>query len=370
MIKIQTHFLVYALFIGITMRCALALSQIFFAVSSYACTSFGVLTNTGLIIGKNRDYMYSKQVFEYINPLKQFESWYGNAYHHSFPFYALISKSDVKFGINEAGLTAIEEDPPFPSDAAAHRRYIQPYQGYSEGMVLYGLLQNFSSVAEIVPYLDQIFSVAAPNFYQIADAHTILNVEVAYGAHDEDSQRAYKYTIINRPGESFAHTNTFLSPEFEALNQLSTNTGSINGSNNRLNKIKQKMESAKGDFSHAFNWYLDTSSDVGNGQNKNYCQNTSIFRSYLQNITAVGADTDSDTEYGTVSSFMVEYKEDNAPLIHLRLLESINTVENSAQKIVYKEAQLSLDSLFMKAPIPYMMHTFIRPAPVNGVCGT
>jgi hypothetical protein len=341
--------------------------QCSFSSFSISCTSFGIITNKGVIISKNRDYFYSKQVVEIVKPLKQFDKWYDNDYNYHFSFFSLISKNDVKFGINEAGLSAIEEDPSYPSDAFSQRKYMQPHNGYSEGMILYGILQNFSTVSEIVPYIDSIFSTAAPNFYQVADANNILTVEVAYGDENDAPKRAYKYNIISISGDYFVHSNTYLNPDFQILNLLSSNIDSINGSNNRFNKIIKNIKLAKGDYTSAFDWYLDTKSDIGSLMNKNYCQNTSLFRTYLQHITSVDADTESTTEYGTVSSFMVDYKE-AVPMVSLRLLQNINNLDNGDQKVVYKEMQAPLNKLFDNLPLVYSTRSFIRPSPVNGVC--
>ena len=66
-------------------------------------------------------------------------------------------------GVNQYGLTIIEEDPLYPNTPVLDRKYIQPINGNAEGMILYGVLQNFASVDEIQPFISKIFSVAAPN---------------------------------------------------------------------------------------------------------------------------------------------------------------------------------------------------------------
>ncbi|MFN8770461.1 MAG: carcinine hydrolase/isopenicillin-N N-acyltransferase family protein [Neisseriaceae bacterium] len=332
-----------------------------------ACTSFGAITESGSIIGKNRDFMYSKQTFELIEPLRQFVAWYGNSYNHQNQFYALMAGNDVKFGVNKYGLTAIEEDPPFPQGTYSQRRYMQPYTGYAEGMILYGILQNFATVDEIIPYINRIFSTAAPNYYQIADAHKILTVEVAYGNSDNDPVRKYVYRILKKRGDYFAHTNTYLEPQFESLNNMSTNKYGIAGSNNRLNKIGQYIKAANGNFNNAFSWYLDTRSDVRNPNDKDFCENTSIFRSNLQNLTSIRSDTKTNKVYGTVSSFMVEHK-GNEAIVHVRILNSIDKLKNGNQKITYKELNTPLSKLFASNQLEYSSHTFIRSSPTNGKC--
>lgn len=76
-----------------------------------ACTSFGFLTETGTVIAKNSDYYYDKQKVEVLVPNKQFAIWYDNTYNNDFKVFAQMANNNVKMGINEVGLTAMEEDP-------------------------------------------------------------------------------------------------------------------------------------------------------------------------------------------------------------------------------------------------------------------
>lgn len=342
-------------------------SLLLFSNIANACTSFGVITPQGTLLGKNRDYLYGKQSFELVQPLKQFNDWYGNAYGHQNAFYALIADNDVKFGINAAGLAVIEEDPPFPENADAHRRYIQPYTGYSEGMVLYGLLQNFNTVQEIIPFIDKIFSQAAPNYYQIADGKSILTVEVGYGASDQDPKRPYVYTLLNKTGDSFKHTNTYLDPTFVSLNKLARSQDSVKGSNHRLEKITQLIQSANPSYSSAFDWYLNTTSPVGSTEDKNFCLDTSIFRSNTKDLTSIDHHTTSDNIIGTVSSFMVQ-RQGNTTWVYVRILDSLKTLTNGKQQIVFKELKISLANLFKNKPLIFKTKYFSRKAPKDGVC--
>lgn len=334
---------------------------------AFACTSFGAITSDGTIIGKNRDYFYGRQDFVLMSPLKQFVAWYANPYQHKNTFYALISSGDVKFGVNELGLTAIEEDPLY-SQNTDNRMYYQPYTGYSEGMILYGILQNFTTVKEMIPYLNDIFSTAAPNFYQIADSNSILTVEVAYGANQFDTKRQFTYKIINKNRDYFTHTNYYLSPEFESLNMLQENKNLIIGAANRLNKITNYVRKSNDNYSNALNWYLDTTSDITNTTDKNWCQTTSIFRSNLQNLTKITREVKTNSVYGTVSSFIVQTK-NNIPMVSLRIIDTIDTLKNGNQKITYRELVIPLKTLFASDKLNYTQKTFIRPAPtINGVC--
>lgn len=79
----------------------------------FACTSFGYITKTGTVIAKNSDYYYDKQSVEILEPNKQFDLWYNNTYNNNLKVFAQMANNNVKMGINEAGLTAMEEDPQF-----------------------------------------------------------------------------------------------------------------------------------------------------------------------------------------------------------------------------------------------------------------
>ncbi len=78
------------------------LGALLFTQTTYACTGFGAITHVGTIMGKNRDYFYVPQKFERITSP------------HKNSFYAITSAESVSMGVNQHGLTAIEED------AAAH----------------------------------------------------------------------------------------------------------------------------------------------------------------------------------------------------------------------------------------------------------
>ncbi len=334
-------------------------------INGYACTSFGVVTKSGTIIGKNRDYYYDKQVFDLVYPNKQFTEWFGNSFKHNNKFYAVLSNNDVKMGVNQYGLTAIEEDPLYPG---LNRRYIQPMNGYSEGMVLYGILQNFATVDEIIPYIKNIFSSAAPNFYQIADKKKILVVEVGFAESDLNTTRPYVYDIINSEDGIFVHTNTYTSTKFLPLNKLKGNSDIEKGSNYRLNNMTQLLKHTKYNEVSLFDLFMNTKSSLSKVGDKNWCQNTSIFRSYIHetNHIKVG-DFENDKLFGTVSNLLITNFKDNTR-VNLRVLDSLDTLENGDQKIVYEELNVALNTLFTKKSMKFTRKFFVRKAPQNNIC--
>ena len=210
-----------------------------------ACTAFGVITNTGTLIGKNRDYYYGPQTINVTPPSSKLLNWHQNTYHHANHFFGLTASDGVAMGVNEHGLTAIEEDTIRPLDASTHRRFLEPVDGTLDGMVLYGVLQNFNTVDEMLPYLSSIFSVAAPDFYQFADAHKILTVEVAFASQDNDPKRQFHYRVMTKNGKQFEHTNIYVTPQYEFMNDIPSKASNTAGAQNRLITIKTLMAQTK-----------------------------------------------------------------------------------------------------------------------------
>ena len=135
----------------------LIISTLFFTQRVNACSGFGAITQNGTIIGKNRDYYYVPQQFGLVMPKQQFYHWYNNPYQHNNSFYAVTSAESVFMGINPHGLTAIEEDSLGTGNPQNAKEYktLQQEKGMPDGMVLYGILQNFNTVDEIIPYLSK-----------------------------------------------------------------------------------------------------------------------------------------------------------------------------------------------------------------------
>lgn len=352
------------------MKKLLLMGMILIAQVGNACTGFGIITQSGTLIGRNRDYFYNPQKFERMMPNQQFNNWYENNYHHNNEFYALTSKNNVSMGVNQNGLTIIEEDSPFPKNAEQNRRFQQPKNGTAEGMIKYGILQNFNTVDEIVPFISKIFSMAEPDFYQIADNKKILTVEVDYGDNNSDSTRKFTYQILSRTNDYFAHTNHYLTPEFTKSNLLRSNPDSESSSINRLKTITDLISLSKiKNMDTATNWLMNTSSPVSNHHDINSCQNTSLFRSNLQEFKSVDLNTGNDKIYGTVSSMVVSNNGNlNNSFITLRMIESITIDSKNRQLIKYKELHSSLSQLFTESNPTFYEHQFIRNPSVNGIC--
>ena len=346
------------------------MSALFFTQAANACTAFGAITESGTIIGKNRDYFYGPQTVGLVLPLQRFHNWHGNHYHHKNQFFALTASDGVAMGVNKHGLSAIEEDTLRPKDAKQHKRFFEPKNGTVDGMVLYGVLQNFNTIDEMLPYLSNIFSTAAPDFYQFSDPKKILTVEVAFGNNDTDATRPFKYRVLSKKNDYFTHTNTYVNPQFCPLNKLASSERSLNGANNRLKTITTFMSQSKHrTINEAAKWFMNTASFVSNQDDKNGCQNTSIFRSDLQGTQSISLRTQHDKIYGTASSLIISNHGDLTHSdIYLKMVDSITTDAHGNQIIHYKDLRTTLANLFSGSKLPFMKHQFVRKRPIKGLC--
>lgn len=350
----------------IVLICLLLLSNI-----CDACTAFGVVTTSGTIIGQNLDYYYApQQKFELMIPIQQFNNWYENNYGHNNKFYALVSANNIQMGINEHGLTVLEENAPFPTDYKKYRKFQQPVNGNAEGMVKYGILQNFNSVDEIIPFIYKIFSVAQPDFYQIADAKKVLTVEVAYGTDNADLKRKFTYRILSKHADAFTHTNFYLSSNLASLNHLKTDLDYMSGAENRFKKITELLAQSKSqNIDVAANWLMNTNSNISNKTDPNWCQNTSLFRSNLQGEKSIVVGAVNNKIYGTVSNMIVSNNGDlKNSVIYLRMIDSISTDSSHKQVIKYRELRTSLAELFSQTQPQFVRKELVRDPPINNIC--
>ncbi|HEV2613844.1 MAG TPA: carcinine hydrolase/isopenicillin-N N-acyltransferase family protein [Gammaproteobacteria bacterium] len=332
----------------------------FFIQPALACTGFGAITQSGTIIGKNRDYFYVPQKFGRVIPQKKFNHWYGNPYHHSNTFYALMSAESVSMGVNQHGLTAIEEDTIRPQHAQNAKEYkqIQQQEGTPDGLVLYGVLQNFNSIDEMTPYLSAIFTNAAPDFYQFSDANKILTVEVG-------NKSTFTYHILSKKQDYFAHTNTYLSPEYNELNDLIPNHEKVFiSSQNRLSRINYLLSHAtEFNINNASSWFMNTQSDTSE------CLNTSLFRSDLHGVTSINKNIPNDKAAGTVATMIVNNTGDfKSSQIYVMMIDSIIVQSDGKQLIKYNALNTSLENLFSGSQPKFVEHEFVRNPPVGGVC--
>lgn len=345
---------------------------VFFTNYANACTGFGAITDTGTIIGKNRDYYYVPQQFSMLKPIQKFNHWYENTYNHQNQFYAVSSAESVSVGVNQNGLTAIEEDvlsENHPQNAQEYKMQ-QQRAGTPDGLVLYGVLQNFNTIDEMLPYLSKIFSVAAPDFYQFADAKKILIVEVANTQKNTESPHQFTYQILSKGSSYFTHTNTYLNAEFTPLNKAIANTASLKSSENRLNAITDLVSHApEKNVDVASTWFLNTKAGSPNQNNANECLNLSLFRSDLQGLKSIDMRNPNEKIFGTVASMIVgnngKFKNSS---IYVMMLDSITTQNNGKQLVKYHELNTTLDKLFSKTEPKFVEREFMRNQPTNGVC--
>ncbi|MCC2626306.1 MAG: hypothetical protein K0R14_2179 [Burkholderiales bacterium] len=332
-----------------------------------ACTSFGFLTNIGTVIAKNSDYYYDKQSVEVLVPNKQFAIWYNNPYNNNFKVFAQMANNNVKMGINEVGLTAMEEDPILVKNPN-QRRYIQPIGGTAECMTLWGILQNFKTVDQVLTYLNAIFSHASPNYYEVADAHKILIVEVAFSTNDTDTTRKFSYRVLSKTGDSYTHTNIYQDARFINLNRLSVNPYATQGAEARNTRIKELLSTSDRSESNVLSWFLDTKSSVRNPKDNKWCLATSLFNSYLGQNTKVDTAILHSDAIGTVASmFVFNNSTPQQTKVIVRLVNKITTDAKGNQTIFYNETKLHLADLFV-GHYTFTEKKFTRLAPINGIC--
>lgn len=350
----------------------LVISAFFFSQISNACTSFGAITNSGTIIAKNRDYYYLPQKFGLVKPIQKFRRWYDNSYRHNNKFYALTSAESVSMGVNQNGLSAIEEDSLSPQRPKSAREYksLQEKAGTPDGMVLYGILQNFDSVNEMIPYLSRIFSAAAPDFYQFSDSKKILTVEVARSKNKDNLKHKFTYQILSKRNDYFAHTNTYLSSKFSYLNKLISNNDSLRSAENRLRIITRLLSrSTIRNIQVVSRWFMDTRSSLSTQNNPYECLNTSLFRTDLQKFKTVNMNPGNNKIFGTVATMIVSNHGDfKKSSIYLMMLDSITTQKNKNQLIKYNVLHSTLDKLFNESKPGFRAKEFIRKTSANGIC--
>ncbi|OGV26010.1 MAG: hypothetical protein A3F18_02115 [Legionellales bacterium RIFCSPHIGHO2_12_FULL_37_14] len=347
----------------------IVLVAILFSLSlANACTSFGMITNDGTIIGKNRDFYYGPQHVGVFTPKPRFFKAFLNKYSHKNLFYALEYKDGISMGVNQHGLTAIQEDFTPPHKPAKQRRFKEPLNGLRDSNLLYAVLQNFNSIEEMIPYINNIFKKSAPGFYQFADAHKILTVEVAFAANNKAPNRQFTYNILSKKGEYFTHTNSYLSPKFTHLNQ--GDQQNFISSNNRLKTITNLISNTKNvTIKNASAWFSLTRSNVSEKNKNGSCFNSSIFRSYIKGAKSVNLKQQSTKIYGTMSSMIVHNNKDLATSkLYLKLISGISTDQFGRQHIKYQSLYTNLKDLFSAKKLIFNNHKFTRMPPKNGVC--
>lgn len=163
--------------------------------SALACTLFGAqgsrVLGGGTLVVKNRDYRPEYQEMRMVQ---------GSRYR----FYGLYGGSEKKMGlkggVNEAGLAV------FSAAASCLPQKERQAMGRNTG-ALGKLLGRYATVEEA---LASGIDLGGPKFLLLADATELAWVEVG------DADRVTVRRVRNEP---LAHTNFYLSPEFEELNQ-------------------------------------------------------------------------------------------------------------------------------------------------------
>jgi len=111
-------------------------------------------------------------------------------------------------------------------------------------------------------------------------------------------------------------------------------------------------------------------SNVLSSKDANWCRNTSLFRTNLQNYKFVNLKDSNDNIYGTVSSMVIKNTGNpSTSQFYLLMLDSIVNDSNNQQLIKYKELNTTLANLFNEpSHLMFSDRELTRDAPVNKIC--
>ncbi len=184
---------------------------------SFACTTFASVNgaNQSTLIAKNRDEHPDIQSVAVFHPDGGY-AFLGMVSQQK-PGAALILRS----GINQYGLAIVNMAVPNPPNGGLY--------GDGDAFIRAVLTLN-RSVAEVMGNLPSLVATNPyPEFYLLADRNQTALIELA-------SQGQYFVTLSN--GTPLYHTNNYENPAFAA-----NNTGDLEGSTNRYDRISALMNS-------------------------------------------------------------------------------------------------------------------------------
>lgn len=163
-------------------------------VQALACTLYAangdIVEGGGSIIGKNRDFIPGRQ---------QLKIGHGSKY----DYYGLFSFSKkgnalLRAGVNEKGLVVINSS----TDSIDKNRL----HSVKHHAPLKEILSSCSTVAEALLHREFF---AGPSFVMLADKDEIAYIEHGFGQ---------KVSVVRKQNDSLVHTNHYLIPRFEGLN--------------------------------------------------------------------------------------------------------------------------------------------------------
>lgn len=239
-----------------------------------ACTTFASIGSAnysgGLLIAKNRD---SLATFENLAiKSKAGKNTYLGLFYNSnsrtpYPFLAA--------GINEYGVSVVQNE-------AASIYHANTFNNADQSAVIYTILENYSSVADVLADKQKLFGNGLANFLIIGDKTEAILVEVG------PSKNSFQILNASNNNNRVFHTNHYVLSEMRSLNKIY-----YSDSEDRFIAIKNLMNKAPAQFTadgSYFNW-------VSNAQD-------GPLRSILREVT--------------VASWIASVPENGTPEVHIR----------------------------------------------------
>ncbi|WP_299734324.1 carcinine hydrolase/isopenicillin-N N-acyltransferase family protein [uncultured Endozoicomonas sp.] len=275
---------------------------------SEACTTFASVGTAnkdgGLIMAKNRD---SLAAYEQLTIKREAgkSAYLGLFYNHSnhspYPYLAA--------GINEHGLSVVQNE-------SASINNANQFNDKDQSAVLYELLENYQSVAEVLNDEEKLFGNGMANFLIIGDKTEAILVEVG------PNKKQYQIMSARENNNRLYHTNHYVLDSMRSLNQVY-----YPDSADRFDTIKAMMQANTSELTAVGDYYRW----VNSAQNGYY---DSIIREV------------------TVASWIAEVPDSGTPQLHVRFTSPSQNFERF---------QISLtDSFWRDAP------TAVKSQPLSG----
>ena len=224
---------------GISIAASLLFSILLFSpTGTMACTTFASIGpanyDGGLLIAKNRDSLATFENLAVKNEAGK-NAYLGLFYNTSsqtpYPFLAA--------GINEHGVSVVQNE-------AASIYNANTFNNADQSAVIYTILENYSSVADVLADQQKLFGNGLANFLIIGDKTEAILVEVG------SSTNSFQILKASDNDNRVFHTNHYVLSEMRKLNTIF-----YSDSEDRFVAIKHLMNHALGQFTAEgsyFNW--------------------------------------------------------------------------------------------------------------------
>ncbi|USE37675.1 carcinine hydrolase/isopenicillin-N N-acyltransferase family protein [Endozoicomonas sp. SCSIO W0465] len=190
--------------------------------------------NGGLLIAKNRDSLATYEslaVKSAVGKNTYLGLFYNSSSQTPYPFLAA--------GINEHGVSVVQNE-------AASIYNADTFNNTDQSAVIYTIMENYSSVAEVLADKETLFGNGLANFLIIGDKTEAILVEVG------PSKNSFQILNASNNDNRVFHTNHYVLSEMRNLNKIY-----YSDSEDRFVAIKSLMNNAPAQFTadgSYFNW--------------------------------------------------------------------------------------------------------------------